>query len=115
MRGKNQGQGGGKPAARLRAGYCIEAAHGGEPPGRWWGDRRETLGFKWMAGGTTRFTSKSNLGPGKGSADACGNYARFEDHHARFLAAKPTRRQSAGWNWNARQRKPPASQRRTPT
>src|SRR5215510_312235 len=47
-------------------------------------------------------------GTGKGSADARGNYARFEDHHARFLAAKPTRRQSAGWNWNARQRKPPA-------
>jgi len=31
---KNQGQGGGKPAAKTPDGYHIDAEQGGEPPGR---------------------------------------------------------------------------------
>jgi len=31
---KNQGQGGGKPAAKTPDGYHIDAVQGGEPPGR---------------------------------------------------------------------------------
>src|SRR6266849_4901895 len=34
---KNQGQGGGKPAAKTPGGYYIDAVQGGEPPGSWWG------------------------------------------------------------------------------
>jgi len=42
---KNQGQGGGKPAAKTPGGYYIDAVQGGEPPGSWWGPSAEALGF----------------------------------------------------------------------
>lgn len=57
---------------RTTGGYYLNAAHAGEPPGRWWGPGAQALGFtpgrSSNAHPTTRSTGRSTRAPGPGSA-----------------------------------------------
>ena len=87
---KNQGQ---ATAERTTGGYYINAAQAGEPPGRWWGPGAESLGFAagQVVDRKPYDAVYSQVDPRAGAklGRQRGNYAKFNDHLARLLAAEP--------------------------
>jgi hypothetical protein len=87
---KTQGQPG---AGRTTGGYYINAAQGGEPPGRWWGPGARALGF--FPGQVVERTPYDavyrQIDPRTGArlGRARGRYPTFADHLARLTAAEP--------------------------
>ena len=87
---KNQGQAAAEPST---GGYYISAAHGGEPPGRWWGPGAAALALAEGAIVERKPydavyeqmdpRTDAKLGRPRGS------YAKFTDHLARLRAAEP--------------------------
>ena len=87
---KNQGQ---AAAEQSTGGYYINAAQGGEPPGRWWGSGAAALGL--AEGEIVERKSYDavyeQIDPRTGAklGRPRGSYAKFTDHLARLRAAEP--------------------------
>jgi hypothetical protein len=87
---KNQGQ---AEAERTTGGYYINAAQGGEPPGRWWGPGAAALGF--AAGQVvervpyTAVYQQTDPRTGAKLGRLRGSNATFADHLVRLTAAEP--------------------------
>jgi hypothetical protein len=80
-------------AEKAIGGYYINAAQGGEPPGRWWGPGAKALGF--TPGQVverepyTAVYQQRDPATGEKLGRVRGNYLRFADHLARLRAAEP--------------------------
>ena len=89
-----KGQAQAQPQAEQSAGgYYINAAQGGEAPGRWFGRGAEALGF--AAGQVVEREPYEavyrQVDPRDGTklGNSPGGYAKFADHLARLRAAEP--------------------------
>jgi hypothetical protein len=87
---KTQGQVG---AGHTIGGYYIDAAHAGEPPGRWWGPGAQALGLTpgQVVERSPYDAVYRQVDPRTGAklGRARGRYATFADHLARLTAAEP--------------------------
>jgi len=87
---KTQGEAAGRATS---GGYYIDAAQGGEPPGRWWGPGAQALGFTpgQVVQRTPYEAVYQQIDPRTGAklGRSRGRYVTFADHLARLTAAEP--------------------------
>jgi conjugative relaxase-like TrwC/TraI family protein len=87
---KTQGE---AAAGRATGGYYINAAQGGEPPGRWWGPGAQALGLTpgQIVQRTPYEAVYQQIDPRTGArlGRPRGRYATFAEHLARLKAAEP--------------------------
>ena len=80
-------------AGRITGGYYINAAQGGEPPGRWWGPGARALGFSpgQLVERKPYYAIYQQIDPRTGAqlGRPRGRYPAFADHLARLTAAEP--------------------------
>ena len=107
------------PGEQAPGGYYINAAQGGEAPGRWFGRGAEALGF--AAGQVVEREPYEavyrQVDPRDGTklGRSPGGYAKFADHLARLRPRSRTRRASGCSSWSALLPRPPASHPPIPT
>ena len=87
---KNQAQ---AAPEKSPGGYYIDAAQGGEPPGRWWGPGAEALGFAegQLVERQPYDLVYQQIDPRTGvkMGRSRGNYANFQAHYEGLKAAEP--------------------------